>query len=86
MLGINGTLTFKRSTLAEDLLSARVPLSRLVVETDSPYLAPVPCRGKRNESSYLIHIVERLAAVYGKDVKDVIKVTTNNARKVFENT
>lgn len=86
MFGINGTLTFKRSTLAEDLINANVPLSRLVLETDSPYLAPVPCRGKRNESSFLIHIVERLASVYGKDVKNVIKVTTNNARKVFENT
>ena len=86
MFGINGTLTFKRSTLAEDLINANVPLSRLVLETDSPYLAPVPCRGKRNESSFLIHIVERLASVYDKDVKNVIKVTTNNARKVFENT
>ena len=62
VLGINGVSTFKKSTLPEVLAS--VPLSRLVVETDSPYLAPVPHRGKRNESSYVVRVVEKLAEIY----------------------
>ena len=58
MLGINGVVTFKKSTLPEVL--REVPLSRVVVETDSPYLAPTPYRGKRNESSYVVRVVEKL--------------------------
>lgn len=63
VLGINGVSTFKKSTLPAAL--AEVPLSRLVVETDSPYLAPTPHRGKRNESAYVVRVVEKLAEVYG---------------------
>ena len=62
-LGIGGVLTFKKSTLPEVLKNA-VPLSRIVVETDSPYLAPVPHRGKRNESAFIIEIVRRLTEIY----------------------
>lgn len=82
MLGINGVLTFKKSTLSSVLTN--VPLERVVLETDSPYLAPVPCRGKRNETSYIKYTLAHLASVYGKDTAYVADVTTVNAKKVFE--
>ena len=81
LLGINGVLTFKRSSLPEVLRS--VPLQRLVVETDSPYLTPVPHRGKRNESGYVLHTLCRLAEVYGLPAEEVAKITSENALKVF---
>ena len=82
MLGINGVLTFKKSTLPGVLTN--VPLERLVLETDSPYLAPVPHRGKRNESAYIQYTLAHLASVYGLSVEEVATITTNNANKVFE--
>lgn len=82
MLGIGGILTFKKSTLPATLAEA-VPLNRIVLETDGPYLAPVPMRGKRNESEYLVHVAERLAEVYGVDTKTVDDITTSTAKKVF---
>lgn len=82
MLGINGVLTFKKSTLPE-VLAEGVPLKRLVLETDAPYLAPMPHRGKRNETSYIKHTLARLAHVYDKEVEYVARVTSNNAQKVF---
>lgn len=81
MLGINGVVTFKKSTLPEVL--REVPLSRIVVETDSPYLAPTPYRGKRNESSYVVRVVEKLAEIYGLTPEAVAEQTTNNAFAVF---
>lgn len=83
MLGVNGVLTFKKSTLP-DVLSS-VPLERVVLETDSPYLAPVPYRGKRNESAYLPKVAERLSDVYGLPLSDIVRITTTNALKVFGN-
>lgn len=80
-LGIGGVLTFKKSTLPQAL--ADVPLSRLVVETDSPYLAPVPHRGKRNESSFVYDTVVKLADVKNVSVEEVARVTTENAEKLF---
>ncbi|HVS95863.1 MAG TPA: TatD family hydrolase, partial [Puia sp.] len=68
-LGIGGVITYKKSGLAEALKD--VPLASLVLETDAPYLAPVPFRGKRNESSYLRYVVERLAEVKGLPVEEV---------------
>ena len=82
MLGINGILTFKKSTLPEVL--QHVPLDRLVLETDSPYLAPVPHRGKRNESSFIVNTAHRLAQVYGVDFSAISTKTTENALKVFK--
>ena len=82
MIGINGVVTFKKSTLPQILQT--VPLERLVLETDSPYLAPVPYRGKRNESSYIIKTAEMLAGVYGMDIEEVKRQTTRNALKVFK--
>lgn len=82
MMGVNGVVTFKKSTLSQILQT--VPLRRLVLETDSPYLAPVPYRGKRNESSYIIKVVERLSEVYGVGVEEINRQTTQNALKVFK--
>ena len=82
MLGINGILTFKKSTLPSVL--KQLPLDRLVLETDSPYLAPVPHRGKRNESSFMVDTARRLAEVYEVDFSVISAKTTENALKVFE--
>ena len=80
-LGIGGVVTYKKSTLP-DVLKC-VPLERVVLETDSPYLAPVPKRGKRNESAYVPYIADFLATLYGCSVEQVAAVTTANARKLF---
>ena len=82
MLGINGILTFKKSTLPEVL--KQVPLDRLVLETDSPYLAPVPHRGKRNETAFMVETAHRLADVYDLDFASLASKTTENALKVFK--
>ena len=81
LLGINGVVTFKKSTLPEAL--CEVPLSRLVVETDSPYLAPTPYRGKRNESAYIVRVVERLAELYSCSPEVVAEQTFANAANLF---
>jgi TatD DNase family protein len=80
-LGIGGVLTYKNSSLPEALRD--IPLSSLVLETDAPYLSPVPFRGKRNESSYLKYVAARLAEVKGVSVEEVAEVTTRNAQKIF---
>jgi TatD DNase family protein len=80
-LGIGGVLTYKNSGLADAIRD--VPLEWLVLETDAPYLTPVPFRGKRNESSYLKYVVARLAEVKGVTVEEVAAVTTANAQKIF---
>ena len=82
MLGIGGVVTYKKSPLP-DVLRAAVPLRRIVLETDSPYLAPVPYRGKRNESAYVRHVAERLADIYQCSVEEVTQITTENALKTF---
>ena len=82
MLGINGILTFKKSTLPQVLQA--VPLDRIVLETDSPYLAPVPHRGKRNESAFMVSTAQRLAEVYQVDISTISLKTTENAHKVFK--
>lgn len=82
MIGVNGVVTFKKSNLPQIL--QHIPLERLVLETDSPYLAPTPFRGKRNESSYIIKVAEKLAEVYGGEKQDIVDKTTQNALKVFK--
>ena len=82
MIGINGVVTFKKSTLPEVL--QEVPLTKLVLETDSPYLAPVPFRGKRNETSYVKRVAMKLAELYGMEIGEVERQTTENALKVFK--
>ena len=80
-LGIGGVVTYKKSTLPEVL--KHVELKHLILETDSPYLPPVPYRGKRNESSYLLHIVEKLAEIYEVPLKTIADSTTANAKELF---
>ena len=80
-LGIGGVLTFKNCKLYETL--EVVPLERIVLETDGPYLAPTPHRGERNESRLMIHVAERLAQVYDCDVATIIDATSRNARQLF---
>ena len=80
-LGINGIATFKKSTLPEAL--KEVPLERIVLETDSPYLAPVPFRGKRNESAYLPYILIKVSEACGLPPEEVAAQSTANAEAVF---
>lgn len=80
-LGIGGVLTFKNSGL--DAVIKNFDLNNIVLETDAPYLAPVPFRGKRNESSYLKYVVQKLAEIKEMDVEKVSEQTTLNAKKLF---
>ena len=81
-LGIGGVITYKNSGLAEVLKD--ISMEHIVLETDAPYLSPVPHRGKRNESSYLTHIVKKLADTKAITVDDVIRITSLNAKEIFE--
>ncbi len=80
-VGINGIVTFKKSALPDTL--AHCPLERIVLETDSPYLSPVPHRGKRNEPSYLTEIVHRLSMIYGLSDEEIAATTSENAERIF---
>lgn len=81
VLGIGGVLTFKKSKLPE--VVPHIPLDRIVLETDGPYMAPVPMRGKRNESAYIVHVIEMLATCYEKTPAEIAHVTTQNVYRVF---
>ena len=80
-LGIGGVVTFKNGGL--DKFLSKIDLKNIVLETDSPYLAPTPYRGKRNDSSYLIHIVDKLSEIYGVENNEIASITTNNAKELF---
>lgn len=80
-LGIGGVVTFKNGKI--DKFLNEIDLKHIVLETDSPYLAPTPFRGKRNESAYLINIAEKLTDIYNKDVKEIAEITTKNSIDVF---
>lgn len=82
VLGIGGVLTFKNSHLPE-VLPAAVPLDRIVLETDSPYMAPVPMRGKRNESAFVVHVLQKLAECYQVSVEEVERRTNETVNRVF---
>lgn len=82
VLGIGGVLTFKKSHLPE-VLPACVPLDRIVLETDAPYMAPVPLRGQRNESAFIPHVIRRLAEAYGVTEEEVCDATTRTVRNIF---
>ena len=81
-LGIGGVVTFKNSDLDKTL--SNISIEYLILETDSPYLAPTPYRGKRNESSYVILVAEKLAEIYGKSLDEVAYITTQNAKELFK--
>ena len=82
VLGIGGVLTFKKSHLPE-VLPAVVPLDRIVLETDAPYMAPVPMRGQRNEPAFVAYVLRRLAEAYGVSEEEVERVTDANVARVF---
>jgi len=82
VLGIGGVSTFKKSHLAEDLVAV-VPMDRIVLETDAPYMAPAPHRGERNESSFIPFIIEKLALAYGTSNEEIADITTATAKRVF---
>ena len=81
LIGINGVVTFKKSGLPETLKGCGV--EKIILETDSPYLAPTPYRGKRNEPSYLTEVIRQLAAIYGKEAEEIASITRENAFKLF---
>lgn len=83
MLGIGGVLTFKKSTLPEVVRDV-IPLSRIVLETDSPYMAPTPNRGKRNESAFVKFVAEKLSEIFNVDFDTIVRQTTENISKVFK--
>lgn len=80
-LGIGGVVTFKNGKI--DTFLNKIDLKHLVLETDSPYLAPVPYRGKRNESLYILKVLEKVASIYGKTTAEVAEITTQNSKVVF---
>jgi|TARA_B110000908_G_scaffold83623_1_gene100050 TatD DNase family protein len=80
-LGIGGVATFKNGKI--DTFLHQIPLKHIVLETDAPYLSPVPFRGKRNESSYISYVVEKLASIYDVSVKEIATITTENSKEVF---
>ena len=82
-LGIGGVLTFKNGKISEFL--NEIPINKIVLETDSPYLAPSPYRGTRNESSYLKIIADKLAEVYNLEIDEISKITQQNSIEVFGN-
>jgi len=80
-LGIGGVVTFKNGKI--DQFLNQIDLNHIVLETDSPYLAPSPYRGKRNESAYLINVQEKLADIYQMSLEEVARITTENSKEVF---
>jgi len=80
-LGIGGVVTFKNGKI--DQFINKIDLKHIVLETDSPYLAPKPYRGKRNESLYIIKVLEKLSELYGMSVEDIAAITTENSKQVF---
>ena len=81
VLGIGGVVTFKNGGI--DKFLHKIELKNIVLETDSPYLAPAPFRGKRNESSYIIYVIEKLSEIYGISKEKIAEITSKNAEKVF---
>ena len=82
VLGIGGVLTFKKSHLPEVLPSV-VPIDRVVLETDAPYMAPVPHRGKRNEPAFVKQVLQKLAEAYNLPEEEVARTTTDTTKRVF---
>ena len=80
-LGIGGVVTFKNGKI--DQFLNQIDIQHIVLETDSPYLAPVPFRGKRNESSYIVNVVNRLSEIYGLPPEEIAEITTENSKAIF---
>jgi TatD DNase family protein len=80
-LGIGGVVTFKNGKI--DQFLNEIDIKHIVLETDSPYLAPIPYRGKRNESGYVINVAKKLAAIYGLSIEEIARITTENSKAIF---
>ena len=80
-LGIGGVVTFKNGKI--DQFLNQIDLKNIVLETDSPYLAPNPYRGKRNESSYITNVAQKLASIYEMSVEEIANITTANSKAIF---
>ncbi|MGJ8658542.1 TatD family hydrolase [Cellulophaga fucicola] len=80
-LGIGGVVTFKNGKI--DTFLNEIDLEHIVLETDAPYLAPTPFRGKRNESAYIVNVAQKLAEIYNKDIVEIAEITTKNSEAVF---
>ena len=81
-LGIGGVVTFKNGKINQFL--KQISLDHIVLETDAPYLAPVPCRGQRNESSYILNVLEKLSDIYSMSSLEIASITTKNSRSIFK--
>ena len=81
-ISIPGTVTFKNALQIQDVAS-RIPIERMVIETDSPYLAPVPKRSKRNEPLFITHTANKIACLRGVDLNEIAKYTTENTKRLF---
>ena len=80
-LGLGGVTTYKNCGVKDYLPT--LPLDRIVLETDAPYLAPVPCRGKRNEPAFLVHTAQKIAEILGMDLDELAAITTSNVKQLF---
>ena len=80
-LGLGGVTTYKNYGVKDYLPT--LPLDRIVLETDAPYLAPVPCRGKRNEPAFLVHTAQKIAEILGMDLDELAAITTSNVKQLF---
>ena len=80
-LGIGGVVTFKNGKI--DTFLNEIDIAHIVLETDAPYLAPAPYRGKRNESSYITNVVDKLVDIYRLSFKEISEITTQNSKDVF---
>jgi TatD DNase family protein len=83
-MGIGGVVTYKNAGV--DVVVSQIPLEYIVLETDSPYLSPVPNRGKRNEPGFLADVARKVSELTGKNIEEIAAVTTNNAKKIFSDT
>ena len=81
--GINGVLTFKNNVKTKEVVS-KLPLERIIIETDSPYLTPVPFRGKRNEPGYVKYVAQEIADIKGVSLEEVVRVTNENTRRAYK--
>lgn len=82
-ISLGGPVTFKNAKESKRI-AKEIPMNRLLVETDCPYMAPVPYRGKRNESAYVIHVVREIAGLRGISFEEVDRITTENSEKLFK--
>jgi TatD DNase family protein len=81
-LGIGGVVTFRNGKI--DQFLSQIDLKHIVLETDAPYLAPVPYRGKRNESAYIMEVLKKLSFIYEESEENIAKITTQNSRDIFK--